>query len=111
MRTPPGWTLFVLGCLAGLIAGWVSGGVRKTRFRLFNKPKKTSLPVLVPPGPAPRLIPNDSPNATRPQRTRAPLGHPMPAGATHFDYIAVFAESGQGSEADRVDYLLVPDDE
>jgi hypothetical protein len=99
-------TLLALGCLVGMIVGWVIGDPRKARLRLFNKPKKTGLCVLVPPGPAPRLIPSDSPNATRPRGTRVPLSRQLPAGATHIDYIAAFSDSGERSEGREVDYLL-----
>lgn len=102
-------TLLALGGLVGIIAGWSRRGARKPRVRLLNKPKKTRLSVLVPPGPAPRLVPGDSPNATRAQ-TRAPLSSQLPAGATHFDYIAAFADSGEASEGARVDYLLISSD-
>jgi len=47
-------TLLAMGCLIGLIAGWVNGGPRKTHFRLLNKPTKTRLSVLVPAAPAGR---------------------------------------------------------
>jgi hypothetical protein len=66
-------TLLAMGCLVGMIVGWVGGGPRETRLHLLAKPKKAHLSVLVPPGPAPRLIPNDSPNATRARWTRAPV--------------------------------------
>ena len=105
------WCLLALGCVVGVIAAWVSRGPRKTRLRLLNKPTKARLPVLVPPGPAPRLIPSDSPNATRPVGTGAPLSRQLPAGATHINYIAAFADSGKGSEGGRVDYLLVASDD
>jgi hypothetical protein len=106
-------TLLAMGCLIGVIAGWLSGGPRETHFRLLNKPKKTHLSVLVPPGPAPRLIPRDSPNATRASSTRAPVPRQTPVGATRsgvIDYIAAFADSGEASEGVRVDYLLVSSD-
>jgi hypothetical protein len=106
-------TLLAMGCLVGVIAGWVGGGPRETRFRLLNKPKKTRLSVLVPPGPAPRLIPRDSPNATRPSSTRAPMPRQTPAGATRprvVTYIAAFADAAEASEAGRVDYLLLSSD-
>jgi hypothetical protein len=79
--------------------------------RLLNKSHETGLSVLVPPGPAPRLVPGDAPNATRPNGTRAPLTRHPPATLTHVDYLAAFADSGERSEADRVDYLLLSSDE
>ena len=106
-------TLLAMGCLVGMIAGWVGGGPRETHFRPLNKPKKMRLSVLVPPGPAPRLIPSDSPNATRARWTRAPVSRQTPAGATGsgvIDYIAAFADSAEASEGGRVDYLLVSSD-
>ena len=106
-------TLIAMGCLVGAIAGWVSLGSRETRFRLLNRPKKTRLSVLVPPGPAPRLIPRDSPNAARASSTPDPVSRQTPAGATHsggIDYIAAFADSAEASEADRLDYLLISSD-
>ena len=75
-------TLLAMGCLVGMIVGWVSGGPRETRLHLLEKPKKAHLSVLVPPGPAPRLIPNDSPNATRARWTRAPVSRQTHAAAT-----------------------------
>lgn len=103
-------TLLALACLVGMIAGWVGGGPRETGFRLLNKPKKSHLSVLVPPGPAPRLIPGDSPNATRAQRALAPLPRQTPAdagGSGGINYIAAFADSAEASEGAKVDYLLV----
>ena len=113
MRTPLEWTLtlLALGCLIGVIAGWVSKVPRKTRMRLLHKPQETGLSVLVPPGPAPRLVPSDAPNATRPNGARAPLTRQPPGPVTHVDYLAAFAEPGKRSEADRVDYLLLSSDE
>ena len=107
-------TLLAMACLIGVIAGWANGGPRETRFRLFNKPKKSSrLSVLVPPGPAPRLIPRDAPNAAR-ARIRAPVPRQTPATPTRprvINYIAAFADSAQASErSGRVDYVLVPSD-
>jgi hypothetical protein len=102
-----------MGCLVGTILGWIWRGPRETRFRLLNKPKKVGLSVLVPPTPAPRLIPGDSPNATRTRSIRAPLSRQTPAVATRsgvIDYIAVFADSGKASAGSRVDYLLVSSD-
>jgi len=105
-------TLLAMGFL-GLIAGWISRDPREPRVHLLNKPKKTRLPILVPPGPAPRLIPSDSPNATRPRSTRAPLTRQTPIGAARprvIDYIAAFADSAEANEGGRVDYLLVSSD-
>lgn len=103
-------TLLAIGCLVGVIAGWVGRDPREPRVRLLNKPKKTHLSILVPPGPAPRLIPGDSPNATRPRSTRAPVPRQTPIGAARprvIDYIAPFGDSAEASEGSRVDYLLV----
>jgi hypothetical protein len=71
-------TLLVMGCVVGMILGWVGGGPRETRLRLLKKAKNTHLAVLVPAGPAPRLIPSDSPNAIRARRTRAPVSRQTP---------------------------------
>lgn len=115
MRTPFEWvlTLFAIGCLIGLIAGWIGKSTRQPRVRLFNKPTKARLSVLVPPGPAPRLIPSDSPKVTRARPHHAPVPAP-PASEKHYggiDYIAVFAGSAKASEPGPVDYLLEsPDD-
>jgi hypothetical protein len=106
-------TLLAMGCLIGMIAGWVSRDPREPRVRLLNKPKKTVLSILVPPGPAPRLIPGDCPNATRPRSTRAPVPRQTPVGAARprvIDYIAAFADPAHASEAGRVDYLLFSGD-
>lgn len=104
--------LFAMGCVIGLIAGWVGGAPRDAHVRLFNKPKKkVRLSVLVPPGPAPRLVPGDSPNATRARSTRPPVPRQTPAGATGsgaVDYIAAFGDPAD--TADRVDYLLASSD-
>jgi hypothetical protein len=105
--------LLAMGGLIGMIAGWVGRDPREPRVRLLNKPKKTCLSVLVPPGPAPRLIPGDSPNATRPRSTRAPVPRQTPIGAARprvIDYLAAFADSAEASEGVRVDYLLVSSD-
>jgi hypothetical protein len=102
-------TLLVIGCLVGMIAGWIRRHPREPRVRLLNKPKKTPLSILVPPGPAPRLIPSDSPKVTRPRSTRAPVPRQTPVGAARprvINYIAAFADSAEASERDRVDYLL-----
>jgi hypothetical protein len=92
-----------------MIAGWVGRGASEPRVRLLVKPKKTPLSVLVPPGPAPRLIPSDSPKATRARSTeRVP-----PAGGRRYaviDYTAAFASSAEAKERARVDYLLVSSD-
>ena len=106
-------TLVAMGCLAGAIVGWVWRGSRETRFRLLSKPKKMGLSVLVPPTPAPRLIPGDSPNATRARSIRAPIPRQTPAVATRsgvIDYIAAFADPGEARRGSRVDYLLVSGD-
>ena len=112
MRTPLEWTLALLavGCCIGLIAGWVGKAPRKTRVRLLTKPKDTDLSVLVAPGPAPRLVPGDSPHATRPH-VRAPLTRQPPAPVRHVDYIAAFADSKEGGAGARVDYILESNDE
>jgi hypothetical protein len=106
--------LLAIGCVVGLIARRAKGGSPEIRFRLFNKPKKTPLSVLVTPGPAPRLIPSESPKATRARSARAPVPRQAPAGAMRsgvIDYIAAFSDSAEGSERARVDYLLVSDDD
>jgi hypothetical protein len=103
-------SLLAMACLVGMIARWGRGDARKPRLRLINKPKKTPLSVLVPPGPAPRLIPSDSPKAARARGTRSPMSHQLPAGATHIDYLAAFADPAEASDAARVDYLLVSSD-
>lgn len=103
------FTLLAMGCLVGLIAGWVRAGPREPRLRLLNKPKKTELSVLVSPGPAPRLVPSDSPNATRARWSRAEVSRQTPAGATHprvLHYFAPFADSAEASEDAHVDFLL-----
>jgi hypothetical protein len=112
MRTPLEWTLalLALGCCIGLIAGWVGKAPRKTRVRLLTKPKDTDLSVLVAPGPAPRLVPGDSPHATRPH-ARAPLPRQPPAPVTHVNYSAAFSDPGKDQEEERVDYLLLASDE
>jgi hypothetical protein len=107
-------TLLATGCVVGMIAGWASGGPRETRLRLLNKPKKTHLSVLVSPGPAPRLIPSDSPKARRARWTRAPVSRQTPVGDTHprvMHYLAAFADSAEATEDARVDYLLESDEE
>ena len=111
MRTPV-WTLVAMLGLAGAIAGWVTKGSRKPRVRLLTKPQKTHLTVLVPPGPAPRLVPGESPNATRVRAASAPVLRTAPVGTGSgiIDYIAPFASSGEAGEEVRVDYLLEPGD-
>jgi hypothetical protein len=74
-------TLLVMGCVVGMIAGWANGGPRETRLRLFKKQKTTHLAVIVPAGPAPRLIPSDSPNVTRARWNRTPVSRRTPAPA------------------------------
>jgi hypothetical protein len=107
-------TLLAMGCLVGLIAGWVRGGEpRRPRVRLYIKPRKTPLSVLVPPGPAPRLIPRESPNATQASWTRTPVSRRTRVGATRngvIDYLAAFADSADASEEAHVDYLLIASD-
>jgi hypothetical protein len=100
--------LLLLVCLAGWIAGLASKSPRAPRIRLLTRPKKTRLPVLIPPGAPPRLIPGDSPNATRARRARAPVPRQAPTGTGTgiIDYIAPFADSGDSSDNARVDYLL-----
>ena len=107
-------TLVALGCLAGLLLGsWIRIDPPETRFRLFNKPKKIGPSILIPSTPVPRLIPGDSPNATRARSTRTPIPRQKPEGIARsglIDYIAVFSGAGKASDATPVDYLLVPDD-
>jgi hypothetical protein len=106
-------SLIAVGGIVGMIAGRDNRAARGPRLRLLNEPKKTQLSVLVPPGPAPRLIPSDSPNAVRPRPTRGPIPRATPDGTTSsgiVDYLAAFADPPQPSEKDRVDFLLVPDD-
>jgi hypothetical protein len=79
--------------------------------RLFNKPQERDLSVLVPPGTAPRLIPGDSPNATRPSGARVQMTRQPPAVVTHVDYSAAFSDSGKGKVDGPVDYLLLSSDE
>jgi hypothetical protein len=106
--------LLAIGCIVGLIAGWVArGGAREPRVRLLHKPKKVQVSVLVPSSPAPRLIPGDSPNATRARWARTPVPRQTPAGAPRpgiIHYLAAFADPAEASEKARVDYLLVSDD-
>jgi hypothetical protein len=104
--------LLAMGGLVGMITGWIGRHPREPRIRLLNKPKRTSLSILVPPGPAPRLIPGDSPNATRPRSMRAPVPRQTPVGAARprvIDYLAAFADPAE--EEGRVDYLLVSDED
>jgi hypothetical protein len=106
--------LLVAG-LAGLIAGWIASSPRVTLLRPHNKPKKNApLPVLVPPGPPPRLIPGESPKAVRSRSSTAQLARQTPSGTPRsgmVDYIAVFSDSGEGREEPRVDFLLEPGEE
>lgn len=104
--------LVAMVCLVGTIAGLATRHPREPRVRSLAKPKRTRLTVLVPPGPAPRLIPGDSPNATRARRARAPVTRMAPAGTGSgiIDYIAPFVASESASEKARVDYLLDPGD-
>ena len=92
--------VFALLAVAWLVGMLVRRGGRdaRPRLRLINKPKRMPLSVLVPPGPAPRLVPGDSPKATRPRGTRTPLSQQLPAGATHIDYLAAFADAATPSE-------------
>jgi len=111
MRTPFGWALvalLALVCVVGTIVGWARNGPREPRVRLLARPKKTHLTVLVPPGPAPRLVAGESPNATRARPAPAPVLRTAPAGTGSgvIDYIAPFADSGEANETARVDYLL-----
>jgi hypothetical protein len=102
-------TLLAMGCLVGMIVGWAGGGPRDIRLRLLHKPKKARPSVLVSPGPAPRLIPGDSPHATRARWARAPVSRQTPVGDTHprvLHYYAAFADSTEASEEARVDFLL-----
>jgi hypothetical protein len=97
-----------------MITGWVKGGPRETRVRLLTKGKKTRLSVLVPPGPAPRLIPSESPNATRARWPHGPVSRQTRVGATGsgvIDYIAAFADPAEASEGEAVDYLLPSEEE
>jgi hypothetical protein len=103
------WTFIAVACLFGMIAGWATKGPPEPRVRLLNKPKKTRPSVLVPPGPAPRLIPGDSPKATRSRAARAPVPRQTPdatTGSGIVDYIAPFSDAGKASERGRVDYIL-----
>jgi hypothetical protein len=102
-------TLLAIGGLVGMLLGWLGRDPREPQIRLLNKPKKEDLSILVPAGPAPRLIPGDSPNATRPRSTRAPVPRQTPVGAARprvIDYLAAFADSPDASGEARVDYLL-----
>jgi len=99
--------LLALACLIGLMVGRASRGAREPRVRLLNKPKKTPLSVLVPSRPVPRLIPGDSPHATRPRSTPVPVPRRTPESTTGvIDYLAAFAGSAEGGDKLRVDYLL-----
>lgn len=105
--------LVALVCLVGTIAGWVSQGPREPRVRLLAKPKKMRLTVLVPAGPAPRLVASESPNATRARAAAAPVPRTAPAGTGSgiIDYIAPFAGPAQASENVKLDYLLESGDD
>jgi hypothetical protein len=106
--------LVAVGCLVGIIVGRARRDrPRETRFRLYNKPQKVRVSVLVPPTPAPRLIPSESPNATRARSIGAPVSRPTPVGAAGLGvihYIAAFADSAEASGGTRIDYLLVSSD-
>jgi len=112
MRAPLA-LLLLLACLVGFVIGWFGGGPR-VLLRLLNKPKKTPPPILIPPGPTPRLVPGDSPNATRARSIPAPGARQTPTGMRRsgpIDYIAVFTGPPDGRDNARVDYLLEPGEE
>jgi hypothetical protein len=115
MRTPFGWALLALVAvvfLVGTLSGRARGNPRDPRVRLLAKPKRTRLTVLVPPGPTPRLIPSESPNATRARPVPAAAPRRMPgAGSGIIDYIAPFVSSGEARDTLRVDYLREPGDD
>ena len=100
--------LVAMMCLVGMIVGWARRLPRERRVRLRARPDRAPLTVLVPPGPAPRLIPSDSPNATRPRPVADPVPRMAPAGTGSgiVDYIAPFAGAGGAGESARLDYLL-----
>jgi hypothetical protein len=101
--------LLALACALGLIVGRRDRRPRGTQLRLHNKPKKTAPTILVPPGPAPPLIPGDSPKATRRAGSTVPVLRQTPDGIPSsglIDYLAPFSDSAEGSEGTRVDYLL-----
>jgi len=101
--------LLALACAIGLIAGQRDRRPRGTQLRLHNKPKKALPTILIPPGPAPHLIPGDSPKAARRAGSNAPALRQTPDGIPSsglIDYIAPFSDSAEGSEGTRVDYLL-----
>ncbi len=104
--------LVAMMLLFGTIAGRSRRGSRAPRVRLLIKPRKIPPTVLVPPGPAPRLVPGESPNATRARWAPAPVLRKAPTGTGSglINYIAPFLDSGEASEKVRVDYLLEPDD-
>jgi hypothetical protein len=107
-------SVVAVGCVVGMIGGRTSRSPREPRLRLINKPKRTNLSVLVPPGPAPRLIPSDSPNAARKRPAHSPVPRQTPDGTTRsgiVDYLAAFADASKASERERVDYLLVSGDD
>jgi hypothetical protein len=100
--------LLLLACLLGFAVGWLGGGPR-VLLRLLNKPKKAPPPILVPPGPTPRLVAGDSPKATRARSTDANGPRQTPAGIRRsgaIDYIAVFTAPAEGRRNARLDYLL-----
>jgi hypothetical protein len=102
-------SVIAIGCVVGMIGGRTGPSPREPRLRLINKPKKMQLSVLVPPGPAPRLIPSDSPNAARKRPAHSPVPRQTPDGTTRsgiVDYLAPFADAAKASERARVDYLL-----
>src|SRR5262245_13262016 len=102
MRIPLAvWMLLGLACLVGMIAGWVSGS-RGTRVRLLNKPTKMLPSVIVSPGPAPRLVPGDSPHAARTHShhdTTARTPGVAHSGVIH--YIAAFTGSVEARKVVR----------
>jgi hypothetical protein len=105
--------LLAIACLVGAIAGWARKGARKPRVRLLVRPQKAPPPVLIPPGPTQRLIPSDSPKATRVRPTPTPAPRMTPVSTTRsgiVDYIAPFADSGEATDNARVDYLLESDE-
>ena len=105
--------LVAMAGLVGTIAGLAGRGAREPRVRLLTRPKKTRPTVLVPPGPTPRLVPGESPNATRARPAPAPVLRTAPAGTGSgiIDYIAPFVGAADASENARVDYLLESGDE
>jgi len=101
--------LLALACALGLIVGRRDPRPRGTQLRLHNKPKKMPPTILVPPGPAPYLVPGDSPKATRRAGSTVPVLRQTPDGIPSsglIDYLAPFSASAEGGEGTRVDYLL-----